>query len=222
MDAILRALLDEPDPITRYRVLTAAQGDFEALTRRIAIERARTVAGMHGAGLSYGRIAEELGFTRARAQQLSERADQPHNQQERTAPPMTEPEGLTDFLHGYVQDWPRPPTRTTRPPYGIHHGTFNEPVASSKSPEEIAVDLISTAEFQALRLGTWLSTPQGQVITAVVEAISPPLYREDITLITDALMLAARTQQKEQRGRVLTGAALATAGIALLVTGGKG
>jgi hypothetical protein len=129
-------------------------------------------------------------------------------------------------MRTYVQGWPRPHTRSTSPPYGIHYGihdrVFNEPAAASRSPEEIAVELISNAEFQALRLGTWLNTPQGQAVAAAVEAISPPLYREDVKLITEALMLAARTQQKEQRNRVLAGAALATAGLAILVAGGKG
>src|SRR5215813_8087623 len=71
---ILSALLGQQDPLVRYEALTRAQGVYEALTKRIAAERARAVADMHTAGLSYGRIAETIGFTRARAQQLVERA----------------------------------------------------------------------------------------------------------------------------------------------------
>ena len=31
-------------------------------------------------------------------------------------------------------------------------------------------------EFRALKIGTWLSTPDGELIAAAVEALAPPPY----------------------------------------------
>jgi hypothetical protein len=62
-----------------------------------------------------------------------------------------------------------------------------------------------------------LNKPDGELITAAVEATSPPPYREDIELITTALKIAARTQRGEGIGRAfLTGGGVA-AGVTLLI-----
>jgi hypothetical protein len=52
-------------------------------------------------------------------------------------------------------------------------------------------------EFRALQLGTWLNTPDGQMIAAAVEAVSPPFYAEDEKLLVAALRHAADHQREE-------------------------
>src|ERR1700730_444882 len=80
-EGIIESLLGQADPLARYQALTRAQSVYEALTRQLAAERARAVGEMHSAGLTYGQIAEVIGFTRARAQQLVEAAAHHSNKQ---------------------------------------------------------------------------------------------------------------------------------------------
>jgi hypothetical protein len=65
--------------------------------------------------------------------------------------------------------------------------------------EEIARWYLKKAEFRALKLGTWLGTEEGEVITWAIEQCLPLGYREDAELLVDALELAAAAQQKEDR-----------------------
>ncbi len=53
---------------------------------------------------------------------------------------------------------------------------------------------LNDAEFQALKLGTFLGTPDGKLLTAAVESVMPPFYAADVNLIVDALATAARAQ----------------------------
>lgn len=123
-------------------------------------------------------------------------------------------EHVTQFLDSYISHWPRDP----RWPWAAYYGTgwVTAPAASCTTPGELARDLLANAEFRALQLGTWLNKPDGELITAAVEAITPPPYREDIELLTEALKLAAQAQRGEGIGRALltTGAA---AGLTLLL-----
>jgi hypothetical protein len=65
--------------------------------------------------------------------------------------------------------------------------------------EELKSFFFNDVEFQALKLGTLLTTPDGQLIAAAVEAALPPFYAEDINLIVDALTIAARAQTRSAR-----------------------
>ena len=71
------------------------------------------------------------------------------------------------------------------------------------------------AEFRALKLGTWLLTPDGQVLAEAVELVTPPFYRADVELLIDALQIAAKQQHREGRNLALSVAALALFAIAL-------
>lgn len=77
---------------------------------------------------------------------------------------------------------------------------------------ELAEQWLEMAEFQALRLGTWLSTPEGQLFAEAIEMISPPFYRADAELLIEALQIAASEQQ--HRGRRNT--ALVVGAVALV------
>ena len=128
------------------------------------------------------------------------------------------PEQITQFLDSYISHWPRDPYWPWARYYGI--GWTQPPIAHSTTPGEVARDLLANAEFRALQLGTWLNTPDGELITAAVEAITPPPYREDIELLAEALKLAAQAQRGEGIGRAIltTGAA---AGLTLLVAASR-
>jgi hypothetical protein len=74
--------------------------------------------------------------------------------------------------------------------------------------EELAQELLADGEFQALRLGGWLGTPETELFARAVEMASPPFYRADVELLVAALRLAAKLQQRDARlaGRVAIGA----------------
>jgi hypothetical protein len=211
----LADLLNEPDPLVRYDALTAAQASYEDLAKRIAAERARAVSQMHDAGLSYGGIAELIGFTRSRAQQLVERAG-PSNEHRKEGwlKTMGTKEQLVEYLRAYVQRWPRaePVLFGLRVPPSM---------ADQHTAEEIAEQLVSDVAFRAIRFGTWLSTPQGQIVAAAVEALAPPLVARDIELLTAALNLAVKSE-RERRTKDLAGKAVAAAGVLLLAFAIKG
>ena len=62
-------------PLERYHRATAAQTHHEAVAAALTDERSRACAAMWdgGSGLSYARIADLIGTSRSRAQQLVER-----------------------------------------------------------------------------------------------------------------------------------------------------
>jgi hypothetical protein len=107
-------------------------------------------------------------------------------------------QALTAFLEEFIDGWPRQTT-----PFGGLYPLRRPPVAQQFTPEQISEQLLASAAFRALRLGTWLSTPKGEFITAAVEALVPPPYQLDVDLLIDAVKLAARAQQREARDRAV-------------------
>lgn len=74
--AEISGLLDDiTDPLEVYHRATAAQAHHEAVAAALTDERRRACAAMwdNGNGLSYARIADLIGTSRSRAQQLVER-----------------------------------------------------------------------------------------------------------------------------------------------------
>jgi hypothetical protein len=67
------------DPLARYHAATAAQVHHQAVVNALADERARIAAGWNdpgrggGSKMSYQQIADLLGMSRSKAQQLVER-----------------------------------------------------------------------------------------------------------------------------------------------------
>jgi hypothetical protein len=115
---------------------------------------------------------------------------------------------LAEYLDRRVQ-WQRSPlwygsVSPLRPRVG---GFLYE---SRPTAEQLARELVADAEFQSLRLGTWLSTPEGELFARTVEMVAPPFYRQDAELLVEALKLAAKLQQRNERlaGGVLIGAAV--------------
>lgn len=130
---------------------------------------------------------------------------------------MAPQEKITEFIDGYTANWPRVQAWP-----GQYYGlTWGQPaMAHQMTPQELAEDLAANAEFRALQLGTWLNRPDVEVITAAVEAITPPPYRQDIELLIEGMKLAAQLQRRGgwNRAFVTVGSA---AVVTLLVTGSK-
>ena len=100
---------------------------------------------------------------------------------------------ITAYLQAFTEQWPG-------------YGWYLQPrMASAYTPQQIAQALLRNAEFRTLRLGTWLSTPEGEFVTAAIEALLPPLYREDAALLAEALQIAAQQQQAEARQKIAAG-----------------
>lgn len=75
----------------------------------------------------------------------------------------------------------------------------------------LAETFLADADFHALRLGTWLGTPEGRVITATVEHSLPYPYRQYSRLFVLALTRAAELQAAHEREKARNWV-LATAG----------
>lgn len=60
------------DYLARYTAVSSRLALYQAVTGILAAERARCVAGMRGDGMTYQQIADAIGVTRGRAQQLVE------------------------------------------------------------------------------------------------------------------------------------------------------
>jgi len=88
---------------------------------------------------------------------------------------------------------------------------FREPYPSA---EQIAGELLADSEFQALRLATWLRSPDGKLIADAMALVISPAYRPEFELAVQAMQLAAATQY-EQGGSQRTAGALALAVVSI-------
>jgi hypothetical protein len=101
----------------------------------------------------------------------------------------------------------------------------NPMVFTPADVDELARYLLQDAEFQAIRLGTWLGTPQGELISSVVNQALPPTYRPYARLFEEALTRAAKLQREGRKQEAkpllaLAGAIVFIVGAAVL--GGRG
>jgi hypothetical protein len=111
---------------------------------------------------------------------------------------------LATFIRSY-----RSSRQLTRPEQPALAAAGQQPIV-----EELARELVTFAETQGLRLGTWTTTTDGEVVVRAVELALPYPYRQETQLFVAALQLAARMQQRRERSLVL---AVATGLAAVLV-----
>lgn len=71
--------------------------------------------------------------------------------------------------------------------------------------QRLAELLLDEANFQALRLATWLSSPDGQLIGEAVALVISPALQPDFNLAVEALQLAAQMQYEQGELRRLAG-----------------
>jgi len=173
-----------------------------ALQAWATVQRDELVHAAHQAGVSKNRIHVLTGIARTTIDRILE------------APMGTTQQALTAYLAKFTATWPKPqPWDWAWPP-------ASPGVASQHTARDIAGWLLKDAEFRALKLGTWLSTPDGQLVAAAVQALAPPPYSQDAELLITALQLAAQQQQTEARQKILAG--VAVGGVLALAFGSAG
>jgi hypothetical protein len=170
------------------------------------------VIAAHRAGVSKARIHAITGIARTTIDRILK-----EHPVRRGLLQMAAQEEITEFLNVFIQAWPRDPT--------WNNGPFlfrpRPAMAYQTTASEIAQELLAMAEFRALRLGSWLNTPNGELIAAAVEQLTPPPYRMDTDLLIDALQIAARSQQRAEREKAL-GIGVVSAIGAVLVSAARG
>ncbi len=147
--------------------MTTAEAEA-ALQAWATVERDELVHAAHQAGVSKNRIHAVTGIARTTIDRILE------------APVGTPQQQITAYLEKFTAQWPR---------YGFAwYG--QQTMASVYTAGQIADALLADAEFRALRLGTWLNTPSGELLTAAVTALTPPPFNQDIELLAEALQFA--------------------------------
>jgi hypothetical protein len=59
--------------------------------------------------------------------------------------------------------------------------------------------LLADAEFRSIQLGSFLGTPDGEIIGGAVGMLIPPIYKPEFDLLVDGLTYAAQLQAREGR-----------------------
>src|SRR5438105_2633519 len=98
---------------------------------------------------------------------------------------MSQYDELVEFLRAWLYDHPE---------LGIHANSprwHPRPVSALPSAVELAEELVDSAEFRSLQLGTWLGTTEGQVIEQAVATVIPPMFRPQYALVVAGLKLGA-------------------------------
>lgn len=161
----------------------------------------------HHAGVSKARIYAITGIARTTIDRILE---------ERTVRrgfmQMATREDIAHFLEPTIQNWPRDPNWQSPFAYRLPQ----QAVADQLSAEQLAGQLLEMAGFRALRLGTWLNTPDGELIAAAVESLTPPPYKVDAQLLIEALKLAATKQRSAELEKVVGVGVVASIGAVLL------
>ena len=125
---------------------------------------------------------------------------------------MATREEVGQFLEEFIQDWPRDPTWQAGPfPFRPQPA-----MAYQTSAEELAGQMFEMVGFRALRLGSWLNTPDGELMAAAVELLTPPPYEIDAKLLVDVLKIAATKQRSVEREKAVGIGVVAAIGAALL------
>lgn len=125
-------------------------------------------------------------------------------------------EVLAEYLDRRFSPWRR---RSTQPYPWMQVEEYLNPWEQRPSAEDLRDWFIDDAEFQSLRLGRWLGTPQGELITSAIEQVSPPFLREDERLLADGLNLAVQMQiaGKQQEAGKVAFSVLVGAGVGALL-----
>jgi hypothetical protein len=178
-----------------------------ALSAWASVERDDLVRAAYEAGVSKNRIHILTGIARTTIDRILE-TSMTHDQQRR----------LAAYLTTFIADWPREDFYSAFP-WGVTPSLASE----QYTVREIADMLLGDVAFQALKLGTFLNTPDGKVLAGAVESLTPPPYREDLQLLVEALQVAANLQQEKAREAVMKAVAVVVGvGVAAAVLGNNG
>jgi hypothetical protein len=124
---------------------------------------------------------------------------------------MATREEVAQFIEEFIRDWPRDQTWQGGPyPFRPQPA-----MAYQISAEELAGQMLETVGFRTLKLGSWLNTPDGEIIAAAVELLTPPPYAVDAKLLVDALKIAAAKQRSAEMEKVIGVGVVAAIGAVL-------
>jgi hypothetical protein len=169
-----------------------------ALQAWATVHRDDLVRAAHQAGVSKNRIHALTGIARTTVDRILE------------APMGTTTTALAEYLATFTRAWPHQPE-----PWEASYFYPPATIASQHTAGEAAQWLLADAEFKALKLGNWLSTPDGQLVMEAVEMVTPAPYAEDARLLAEALQVAAKQQQADARAKLA--GVLTLAGIAVAI-----
>jgi hypothetical protein len=83
-------------------------------------------------------------------------------------------------------------------------------------PQHYADAFLSDAEFLALGLGSFLASPDGEIISSAVGLVIAPAYAPEYQTLVEALILAARLQRE---GRLETAKKVGALGVGVAFIG---
>jgi hypothetical protein len=187
-------------------LMTPEQAE-SALQAWATVQRDDLVRAAYRAGVSKNRIHTLTGIARTTVDRILE------------APMGTTTEALAEYLATFTQAWPRQPQRQPWA-YNLPRYPHAATIASQHTASEVAQWLLADTAFKALKLGNWLSTPDGKLLMAAIEMLAPAPYAQDIELLAEALQIASRQQQADARAKIA--AAIAIGGAAALAIGSAG
>jgi hypothetical protein len=156
-----------------------------ALQAWAAAERNDLVRAAYRAGVPKNRISTLTGISRTTIDKILE------------TPMKATSSDLARYLTAFTQAWPRQPAS-----WDMNYWNPPAPLATQHTVRNVADWLFADAEFKALKLGNWLTTPDGQFFVEAVSMITPAPYAKDIDLLIEALQLAAKLQQEDARGKI--------------------
>jgi hypothetical protein len=148
-----------------------------------------------------------------------------YSAKEAKEPEMTRQEEIAAFVDTFC------PLPREQFPYSVRRqAPLRRAVRNGADPfardavESLANHFLALPEFAALRLGGLFGTVDGQLIAEAVELVTPPLYREDIQLLVDALVYAANEQKKgnQRAGMIALGAVAGSIMLAVAISRSSG
>lgn len=101
---------------------------------------------------------------------------------------------LAAFIDNNPKLFPKIPIKTSINLYGIFDCSGFVAQRQFSTSEQLADELVRNSEFLIIHLGTWLNTPDGDVIETAVGMMISPLYAPEYQLAIDGLKLAAQNQ----------------------------
>lgn len=131
---------------------------------------------------------------------------------------MNQVERIAAFLDKYARIFGMPSVGSGDP-YVFAPAICGYDALARPSTEVLGWQMMRDVEFEALRLGVWTFTPEGQLLTTAVELMATPLYRDDIELLVGALRYAAGEKRKGNRKEELVFLACAAALLLVMFVG---
>ena len=79
------------------------------------------------------------------------------------------------------------------------------PLWHQLSAEDIAAELAADVDWGMIRLASWMQTPDGALITHIVQRVLPYPYNYGADVLAEAVRIAATQRTERQRGLTLAG-----------------